>query len=130
MLARKTVLAVVVTSIVVTTVHYADNIVNISEYPQPGWISREVVLLAWVLFTLIGVAAYLLYRAGRPVAAGLYLLVYSITGLSSPGHYLHGSFDEFSLKMHAGIGADALVGLAVAACGVLVLLRRARTPAD
>ena len=120
---RRTFFGVVSTSILVTTLHYTDNYINLSEYPGRDWISKEVVVLAWVLFTLIGIAAYLLYRAGRAVESGLYLLVYSITGLSSLGHYAHGAPEDFTTKMHAGIWADALVGLAVAVVGVVVLLR-------
>ena len=121
--ARRTVFAVVGTSILVTTLHYTDNYLNLAEYPGPDWIAKEVVVLAWVLFTLVGIAAYLLYRAGRVVESGLYLLAYSVTGLSSLGHYAHGAPEDFTAKMHAGIWADALVGFAVAALGAVILVR-------
>ena len=121
--ARRTVFGVVLTSVLVTTLHYADNYLNLTEYPGPDWIAQEVVVLAWVLFTLIGVAAYLLYRAGRAVESGLYLLAYSVTGLSSLGHYAHGAPEDFTAKMHAGIWADGFVGLAVALLGVIILSR-------
>ncbi|MGI8775380.1 MAG: hypothetical protein ACR2KQ_10325 [Actinomycetota bacterium] len=112
-------------------VHYFDNYLNVAEYPQPEWITGGTVLLSWVFFTLLGIAGYLLYRAGQTLAAGLYLLAYSLAGLTSPGHYLHGALEEFSLKMHLGIWADAVVGTAVAVCGVLVLLQgRAISRAD
>lgn len=121
--ARRTVFGVVLISILVTTLHYTDNYINLFEYPGPDWISKEVVVLAWVLFTLIGIAAYLLYRAGRMLESGLYLLAYSVTGLSSLGHYAHGAPEDFTAKMHLGIWADGLVGLAVAALGVVILSR-------
>lgn len=127
--AQRTVFRVVLISVLVTTLHYTDNYINLSEYPGPDWISKEVVALAWVLFTLIGIAAYLLYRAGRTLESGLYLLAYSITGLSSLGHYAHGAPEDFTTKMHAGIWADGLVGLAVAVLGV-VMLRRASSNND
>ena len=121
--SRKTVFGVVLTSVLVTTLHYTDNYINLTEYPGPDWIAKEVVVLAWVLFTLVGIAAYLLYRAGRAVESGLYLLAYSVTGLSGLGHYAHGAPEDFTAKMHAGIWADGLVGLAVAVLGVVILLR-------
>ena len=121
--ARRTVLGVVLTSVLVTTLHYTDNYINLTEYPGPDWIAKEVVALAWVLFTLVGIAAYLLYRAGRAAESGLFLLAYSVTGLSSLGHYAHGAPEDFTAKMHVGIWADGLVGLAVAVLGVVILFR-------
>lgn len=130
-MSSRTVGRVVALSIAVTTVHYFDNYLNVAEYPQPEWVTGGTVLLAWAFFTLIGIAGYLLYRAGQSLAAGLYLAVYSLAGLTSPGHYLHGAPGDFSLKMHLGIWADAVVGIAVAVCAVLVLLQgRSRAELD
>lgn len=118
--------AVVIASIVITALHYTDNYVSIEDYPQPGWIHRETILLAWGLLTLIGIAGYMLLRNGRPVAAGLYLLIYSYTGTSSLGHYPYGHAGDFTTKMHLFIWTDALVGLAVAICALWILLVRFR----
>ena len=116
--------AVVVASIVVTALHYTDNYISIEEYPQPDWIHPETIYITWSLLTLIGIAGYMLFRAGRFVPAGLYLLVYSYTGTSSLGHYQYGGSGDFTTKMHLLIWSDALVGFLVAACALWILLTR------
>jgi hypothetical protein len=122
---------VLIASIVITLLHYTDNYMSIDEYPQPGWIHGETIWLAWSLFTLVGIAGYLMYRDGKRVAAGIYLLVYSITGLSSLGHYQSGSMGDFTTRMHIFIWTDGLIGLLVAAFAVWILLsRRAPAPSD
>ncbi|HVF52581.1 MAG TPA: hypothetical protein VNC78_03130 [Actinomycetota bacterium] len=116
--------AAVIASVVVTALHYTDNYISIEDYPQPDWIHRETILIAWSLLTLIGIGGYMMFRDGRSLSAGLYLLVYSYTGLSSLGHYPYGSAGEFSAKMHVFIWTDALVGALVAICAVWILLSR------
>jgi hypothetical protein len=124
---ERTVLAVLGASVISTVLHYLDNYLYIADYPQPGWIHRETVWVVWILFTLLGAAAYLLYRNGSYSMAGVYLLVYAYTGLSSLGHYMYGSIDDFTLRMHASILLDGVTGAAVAACGVALMVRaRAR----
>ena len=69
------------------------------------------------------ITTYLLYRNRSYLMAGAYLLVYSYTGLSSLGHYVYGSGDDFTARMHASILADAVAGALVALCGVAVIVR-------
>jgi hypothetical protein len=115
---------ILIGSVLVTALHYTDNAISIADYPQPGWIHRETVYLAWSLFTLVGVAGYMLYRSRRTAEGGLYLFVYSYTGLSSLGHYWYGSANDFTTKMHLFIWTDVLAGLVVAGCAVWILVTR------
>jgi drug/metabolite transporter (DMT)-like permease len=92
--SRRSVSGALVASVVSTAVHYTDNAIYVEHYPQPDWINPELVYIVWSLLTLIGIAGYLFFREGRHLPAGLYLLVYSYTGISSAGHYLYGSFDD------------------------------------
>jgi len=105
-----------------TLVHYTDNFVNIDDYPQPHWITHAVIPTAWVLLTAFGLGGYALFRRGRYTAAGLCLLVYSYTGLSSLGHYPYGAPSDFSIKMHAGILVDGVTGAAVLAVALWLLI--------
>jgi len=70
----------------------------------------HIVYIAWIILTLIGIAGYWLYTKEMLWTAYLCLGIYSLTGLSSPGHYFYGAMTEFSLKMHVLIWLDALAG--------------------
>ncbi len=115
-------------SVASTAAHYTDNALFIEDYPQPDWLSTETIFITWGLLTLLGIAGYLFYRAGQTTTAGLYLLLYSNTGVSSLGHYFYG-FDDFSLKMNVLIWTDGMTGLAVAAFAVWILAKRP-SPSD
>jgi hypothetical protein len=122
--STSTVRSVVVASIIVTALHYTDNYLSIEEYPQPNWVHRETIYIAWSLLSLVGIAGYMLFREGRSLAAGLYLLVYSYTGTSSLGHYLYGDAADFTTKMRLFIWTDALLGSLVAGYALWILLAR------
>ena len=104
---------VVAASIVVTAFHFTDNAVSIEDYPQPDWITEVVVLISWPLFSSVGVAGYLLYRDGKFPLASWLLLAYAFAGISSLGHFLSGSPDEFTTRGVVSILADGLAGVAV-----------------
>ena len=100
-------------SVVSTIVHYTDNYINIEHYPQPEWIDRSVVVVAWLGFTAFGVLGYWLLQRGVFLGAGFSFLIYSYTALSSLGHYWFGEFADFDTRMHAFIWMDGLTGAAV-----------------
>jgi hypothetical protein len=76
-------------AVVVSVVHYTDNSVNFNDYPQPRAVTLpNVVIEAWLAFTAVGVAGYLLFRR-RPSDLALVLLAaYSGSGVIGIGHYL------------------------------------------
>lgn len=118
---------VLLASVLSTIVHYTDNYLNLEDYPQPHWINHAVIPIAWLILTAFGVAGWLLYRNGRALPAGLCLVVYSYTGLSSLGHYRFGPLSDFSTKMHAGIWLDGITGTAVLAIAVWLIVGSLRT---
>jgi hypothetical protein len=117
---------VVGASVVLTAFHFADNYFSIETYPQPEWISGAVVLVSWPLFTALGIAGYLLYRRGCFAEAHAFLIAYSYTGLSSLGHFLSGSPDEFTIRGLVSILIDGVAGTAVLAVALwsIIALRR------
>ncbi|MGW5719468.1 hypothetical protein ACWEVP_25085 [Amycolatopsis sp. NPDC003865] len=84
-------------SLLSTALHYAHNVVRAADYPQvPGIsvpVTQVVVAFAWVLFTAFGWLGYRAYRQGRYPRALAFLLVYSLSGLASAGHFLVGDVD-------------------------------------
>lgn len=118
----------VLASVVVTAFHFTDNYVSIETYPQPDWVTGAVVLVSWPLLTAFGVAGYLLYRRERFAAAQACLLVYSYTGLSSLGHFLSGSPDEFTARGLVSVLIDGVAGSAVLAVTVWSIVALQRRP--
>lgn len=115
---------VVAFSIAVTAFHFADNAISIEDYPQPGWITEAVVWIAWPIFSALGVAGYLLYRDGKFPLANWFLLAYAYTGISSLGHFLSGSPDEFTTRGLISIFTDGVVGFAVLAIALWSFMAR------
>jgi hypothetical protein len=130
--SANTVRNVVIASIVITLFHFTDNFVNIDTYPkaswQPGWFDA-VVVGGWLLFTAIGIAGYRLYRRGEYARAHAFLLFYAYAGLSSLGHFLYGSPDEFTTRAIVSIFADGLAGTAVLVVAVRSMVARSRVAA-
>jgi hypothetical protein len=119
---------VVLASVVVTAFHFTDNYVSIETYPQPGWVSEAAVLVSWPLFTAFGVAGFLLYRRERFAAANACLLVYAYTGISSLGHFLSGSPDEFTTRGLVSVLADGVAGFTVLAVALWSILALRASP--
>jgi hypothetical protein len=122
---------VVLASVVLTAFHFTDNHISIDTYPQPGWVTEAVVLISWPVLTAFGVAGYLLYRRERFTAAQVCLVAYAYTGLSSLGHFISGSPDEFTTRGLVSVLIDGVAGsavLAVAVWSILALRRRPPLP--
>jgi hypothetical protein len=100
-------------SIVSTAFHYTDNYVFVANYPQPDWITLPSIYISWIVLTGLGILGYWLYQKERFWTAYICLAIYSLTGLSSVGHYFYGSMSQFSLKMHFLIWTDWLTGFLI-----------------
>ena len=115
-------LAVLIFSIAITSIHYTDNAIFVNEYPEPEWFTTSGVFITWIVMTAIGIMSYWLYSQQLFWLSYLFLGIYAGTGLSSPAHYLYGAISQFSLKMHALIWTDVIAGLSVVAFIVWSLL--------
>ncbi|MBW4612108.1 MAG: hypothetical protein KME21_02285 [Desmonostoc vinosum HA7617-LM4] len=102
-----------IVSIIATSIHYTDNFLFINSYPEPNWITPPSIYISWIVMTTVGIVGYLLYGNRKYWLAYMCLAIYSLTGLSSLGHYLYGSMSQFSLRMHLFICTDGITGLAV-----------------
>ena len=112
---NKWLLAILLFSIAITSIHYTDNALFIDNYPEPEWITTSGVFITWGVMTLVAVVSYWLYQQQYFWFSYFLLGIYSITGLSSLTHYFYGTMSQFSGKMHLFIWSDAIAGLAVVA---------------
>jgi hypothetical protein len=106
-------LVLLIVGIVTTILHYTDNFLFFDNYPVPTWITKPSVYVAWLILTSFGIAGYWLYKQRLFWIAYVCLCVYSITGVSSLGHYFYGSLTNFSVKMNTLIWLDAISGTAL-----------------
>ena len=124
-----TVRRVFATAVALSGVHYYDNTVRFEDYTggkaSDGFITRPVIPISLVLFTIAGIAGYRALKAGNRRLAGVGLAVYSVSGLIGLGHYTTVSPSEFSGFQNTFIALDFLAGLAV-----LILAVRIATTAS
>ncbi|MDP9237036.1 MAG: hypothetical protein M3P30_06505 [Chloroflexota bacterium] len=104
-------------SIVSTAVHYSHNYVEIAHYPASSLASSEtirlLILVVWPTLTAIGLLGYWLYARHAPGACAC-LMLYSILGLVTLGHFTSGS-PHIPPFFYATIFTDAAAGVAVLA---------------
>jgi hypothetical protein len=104
-------LAIVAINLVSTWLHYTDNALFLSRYPGPNWFTPVGILVTVMVMTPIGLLGYWLYTKSSFWLAYLFLGAYSITSVSSPGHYFFPMVTPMSLKMHGLIWLDAVSGI-------------------
>ena len=101
-------------SILSTAAHYSHNFVAMDDYPGGGPAVKVAIVLSWPLLTAIGLYGYRLYAQGRHHDARVCLLIYSLTGLVTPLHFVYGSPD-IPAFWYGTIFTDFLAGAAVVA---------------
>jgi hypothetical protein len=106
----KILLSIMVFNLTSTWLHYTDNAIYVNRYPEPNWFTTIGVFITIAIMTPIGLLGYWLYRQSRFRLSYMVLGIYSITSISSPGHYLFPGVMAMTAKMHALIWLDALAG--------------------
>jgi hypothetical protein len=106
-------LAIVFLNLVSTWLHYTDNALFLSQYPGPDWFTPVGILVTVMVMTPIGLLGCWLYARSLFWLAYIFLGAYSITSISSPGHYFFPMVTPMSLKMHGLIWLDAVSGLSL-----------------
>jgi hypothetical protein len=103
-------------SLLSTTIHYTHNALRYADYPQLQGISPNVggivVAVTWVLLTTFGWLGYRAYTHHRHQRALAFLLVYSLAGMVTLGHFLTG-VPQIPAFWFATIFTDAAAGLAL-----------------
>jgi hypothetical protein len=112
---QRILLTILILNLISTGLHYTDNALYLNLYPGPSWFTPIGVFATVMIMTPIGLLGYWLYTRRLFWISYLLLGVYSITSVSSPGHYLFPMTAPMSLKMHGLIWLDEFSGLALIA---------------
>jgi hypothetical protein len=99
-------------TLVISTVHFADNALRIDIYPGPAWLTRNVVLAVWIVTLL---AACLVYWINTRTA----LIGYGILGFAGLAHYVMPQASDMPTRCRLTIGAEAASSLVLIAYAVL-----------
>jgi hypothetical protein len=104
-------LFILLANLLSTAIHYWDNYMYFDMYPVPDWITVDGVWISWLLFTIAGSLGYWLYCQQKWWLAYVLLLIYTLTGGSTPLHYLYAPMSHFMMRMNISIVSDGLVSL-------------------
>lgn len=104
-------LSLVLLNVTTTWLHYIDNALSLDLYTGFSWFTPVNVISTVAIMTPLGLLGYWLYKKKHQKAAHLLLGVYSLTSLSSLGHYLLPDAMLMPLRMHVSIWLDGIAGL-------------------
>ncbi len=113
-----------VVAVLVSIVHYVDNVANYADYPDltsgPAP-SRGLIGVSWFVFTAFGAAGLVLFTRRRVPSAAACLAVYSISGLVGLGHYTVAGATDMPWWRQLHVVADIACGIAILAFAVWAL---------
>ena len=127
--ATRVLQVLLVVAIAESFVHYLDNTVRWDDYtiedPSPigSWITRWMIPVSWVLFTIAGVVGYRAFRQGRYPQAAALLGAYSGSGLISLLHYVDIDTGDLSAFQNTFVFADVALGVAMLGFAIWTALR-------
>jgi hypothetical protein len=106
-----------VAGVVMSIVHYVDNVVRFEDYAPDGagLVTAPLVAASWFVFTGFGVWGYLSYRRGHHREAAVGLAVYSVSGLVGIVHYREVSPSDFDPVQNTFVLLDIVLGAAILA---------------
>jgi hypothetical protein len=115
---------VLAAGILSTLIHYSHNFVAIGDYPGPHGarddVTRVLIVVSWPVLTAIGLLGLHRYGQGRLREAQVCLAIYSLTGITTLGHFFDGAV-EIPTVFYLSIFTDAITGLAALAFAVWLI---------
>ncbi len=117
-------LILLVMNFVSTTLLYTNNFLDFDKYPSPAWITPNGVYMSWIALTSIGTTGYFLYIKNILWLAYFCLGIYSLTGISSLGHYFFPATKALSVKMNALTWLDASANISLLSFTIWLAMRK------
>jgi len=88
-------------TLLTSAIHFVDNAFRLDLYPGPAWLTRNLVLTAWIVILL---AACLAYRKNTRTA----LVAYGVLGFAGLAHYFMPYTNHMHTRCSVTIGAEAI----------------------
>lgn len=110
--------ALIAVAVLVSIVHYVDNVVNYADYPEPTSgpaPSQAMIGVSWFVLTAFGAAGLLFFARRRIRPAAACLAVYATSGLVGIGHYTVSGATAMPWWRQLHVVADIACGVAVLA---------------
>ena len=108
--------------------HFAHNAEFLNDYPNlPAWLTRAGIYLAWTGQAAIGIAGFVLFRAGWQLCGLALIGLYAALRFDGLLHYSRAPFDAHTAAMNFTIAFEvitAAVLLVVVSCAVIKRLHR------
>jgi len=101
----------IVVGLIASLAHFADNAFEIGYYPEPSWITPDIVLLSFIPVAFVAIAA-LLRRNGDLVFVTL-TAIFGALLLTGLAHYYYGSPIRMNWLSNFTIVFEALSGVAL-----------------
>jgi len=101
----------IVVGLIASLAHFADNAFEIGHYPEPSWITPDIVLLSFIPVAFVAIAA-LLRRNGDFVFVTL-TAIFGALLLTGLAHYAYGSPMRMNGLSNFTIAFEALSGVAL-----------------
>jgi hypothetical protein len=99
-------------TLVTSAIHFADNAFRLDLYPGPGWLTRNVVLAAWIVMLLVACLAYWINTRTT-------LVVYGALGFGGLAHYAMPHARSMPTRCTLSIGAEAASSMLLIAYALL-----------
>lgn len=99
-------------TLITSAAHFADNAFRLDLYPGPAWLTRKVVLAAWIVVLLV---AGLVYWINTRTA----LVAYGVLGFGGLAHYVMPQARSMPTRCTLSIGAEVASSVLLIAYALL-----------
>jgi hypothetical protein len=107
--------------------HFAHNAEFLDAYPNlPSWLSRAQIYAVWCGITVIGVAGYILHRAGYRLVGLIVVAVYAGLGFDGLLHYSRAPFADHTAGMNFSILFEVVTAGLLLACAAILAVKHVR----
>jgi hypothetical protein len=114
--------------IIASTLHFADNAIELGGYTEPNWITPAGVIAAWFAVAALALAALIRRSPDRTFFACSW--AFAAVLLSGLAHYAFGTPMDMPLRSNMTVLFEASVGVALALALIAGGVRRSRMLGD